>query len=893
MSWHINFLLISIIILFPINCFNLNSLPIKSTKNDTFVEDILIELIKAVMNQLKGIKNLPGLSDNCSNILSRTFFVLDNPIHSKNEIQLALYYYTKFLVDSSTNVNDLSSYPNCINEKHNYDFSPYENKPLDPLYITIFIDHRKQQLELFRNNKTITSYLVGICFVDNCTRSDVGLLAQNVMNILNLTNPNETLEYFLLNENNQKPSSSNIFFRLIPLYIISLHIFIQIFHNFLTFIFFHLKKLCCTKKKRRKIIPLSGDEPEIEKVKTFPSHGSDNLPSIKHEQNFKNFLNALFNIETNFDFLFSSQSNSEINNNDSGLSYMNGIKAISMLTMIFGFTFIDLFNSPITKKSLDNFYEILSNPFFFIFYFGIKYAPKLLLCSSGFSLFFKFMCYLDNKTEIEEELKRVQEEEENLDNNNKINDYIKNNKNIENKDLKENKDESNYTSNDLEELSTPREKRNINLSVKYLFLFIVSQFNKYILYLLIIFFILYSLYDIARYFIGIGPLWFFFRMKVIKTSLDLVSLIPAVFCYQFNFFNKYDVDSLFTYYFLIYQEVIFFLISTFIIFIGYKFNLRIDRFILVTIAVCFVFRFFYYFLSDDLNVRDYFDFTNYAYFYNSPIYNYLYYAIGIYFGSLNYVIQKGYSYYECERQKKMYLLGITRLLKMLRNRSKVLFYYLGRVFLIIIFFFSFWQCILFEYVQYMYNLDGNNRNEYSSILSNYNKDILPTIIFLIDTDIVVLLVNFMTLFFYLTGASLLNDFLNLQFFKIFNKIHFSFLLLMNPVIFYVFYMTESRINFSMQNCYLYSFACGFLILILTTLLYGLFELPYKRVVKLILTKYDIKLGEKRLDNLEKKILLYKKEEENNDDSNVQENENESMDTDNKNLFNEDENLIKL
>ena len=155
------------------------------------------------------------------------------------------------------------------------------------------------------------------------------------------------------------------------------------------------------------------------------------------------------------------------------------------------------------------------------------------------------------------------------------------------------------------------------------------------------------------------------------------------------------------------------------------------------------------------------------------------------------------------------------------------------------------------------------------------------------------LVNFMTLFFYLTGASLINDFLNLQFFKIFNKIHFSFLLLMNPVIFYVFYMTESRINFSMQNCYLYSFACGFLILILTTLLYGLFELPYKRVVKLILTKYDIKLEEKRLDNLEKKILLYKKEEENNDDSNVQENENESMDTDNKNLFNEDENLIKL
>ena len=52
----------------------------------------------------------------------------------------------------------------------------------------------------------------------------------------------------------------------------------------------------------------------------------------------------------------------------------------------------------------------MSHPLFFIFYFGIKYAPKLLLCSSGFSLFFKFICFLDDKTEIEKELKKLKEE---------------------------------------------------------------------------------------------------------------------------------------------------------------------------------------------------------------------------------------------------------------------------------------------------------------------------------------------------------------------------------------------------------------------------------------------------------------------------------------------------
>ena len=414
----------------------------------------------------------------------------------------------------------------------------------------------------------------------------------------------------------------------------------------------------------------------------------------------------------------------------------------------------------------------------------------------------------------------------------------------------------------------------------------MSQFNKYILYLLIIFFILYSLYDIARYFIGIGPLWFFFRMKVIKTSLDLVSLIPAVFCYQFNFFNKYDVDSLFTYYFLIYQEVIFFLISTLIIFIGYKFNLRIDRFILVTIAVCFVFRFFYYFLNDDLNVRDYFDFTNYAYFYNSPIYNYLYYAIGIYFGSLNYVIQKGYTYYECEKQKKMYLLGFTRLLKMLTKRSKLLFHILGILFLIIIILFSFIQFFLFEYVKLINDLSAKDIQKYPNILDAYNSDILTSIIMMFDTDIVVLLVNLMALFFYLKGENLVNDFLNLDFFAIFNKIYFTFIILINPVIFYVFYMTESRINFNMQNCFLYSFACGILVFIISIFTYGIFELPYKKFFRLILRNTEIEVGEKRMDLIEKQVYNFKKTEDKNDSENNSEDSYENLD---KPLFDLDDN----
>ena len=887
MTWLINFLLL-IILFSQKNCFEHVLNPFKKSEGHTFFIKSMIILIKVLSRKFKAVMDINDLTYKCRTILDRSFFVFEKPIHHKDEEKLSLYYYNKIFFDSSTNVNDLSSYPSCINEKHNFNFTNLTVEPVDPVYVTIFIDHRKEQLAYFYNNSEITSYLVGICFVDGCNKNDIGMISKEVLKIIEIISPNETMQYSLLNEKRYKPETEYLYIKLIPCYIIVIHLFIIIFHNFFIFIFEIFRKLCCSKKKRRKIIPVSGDDPELEKINTLNTYESPFPPNIQHERNFKKFFNALFDIENNFDFLFGSQSKNEINKTDSGLSYMNGIKAISILMMIFGFVFVDLFNSPITKKSLDTFYEILSNPFFCICYFGCKYAPKLLICSSGFTLFFKFMCYLDDKSDAEEELKKVQEEEINIENKNKTGN---NNQKIKNDDNNEIKEEKINRNNELDELDSTNIKKNFNISFKYLFLFMASQIYKYFLYLLIILFIVYSLFDVAAVFVEIGPLWNFFRDKVIETSLEYKSIIPAIFCYQFNFIYKYEIDSIFAYYFLIYQEVLYFIISCFIIFFGYKYNLRIDRFILGIFAVSLIFRYVYYFVNSELDVRNYFDFTNYGYFYNSTFYNYIYYALGLYFGSLNYVIQKGYNYYECERQNKTYLLGITRLLKMLRNRSKILFYYLGRGFLVIIFVFSFWQCFLFEYIKNMNNLDSYDRDNYSYILSSYHEDLLPSIILLIDTDIVVILVILASLFLYLTGDSLINKFLNLKFFRILNRIHFSFLLIINPIIFYVFYMTESRINFTTQNCYLYSFACGFLSIILAILIYALFELPYKKVVKLALANFQIKVEEKRLDILDNKALLYKKEV--NNDSDMIENENNSSDSGNKNISNDEDKLIKI
>jgi hypothetical protein len=129
--------------------------------------------------------------------------------------------------------------------------------------------------------------------------------------------------------------------------------------------------------------------------------------------------------------------------------------------------------------------------------------------------------------------------------------------------------------------------------------------------------------------------------------------------------------------------------------------------------------------------------------------------------------------------------------------------------------------------------------------------------FFIDTDIVILLVNLMSLFFYLKGENIVYDFLKISFWRNFNKLYFSFILLANPLILYVFYITESRIIFNIQNCFLYSFACGILLFSLDILVYAIFELPFKKTIRLFLKRNEIKVGQKTLGFMENNSIVYK------------------------------------
>ena len=817
-------------------------------KEDSILKKILDLIIREVMIIADDIDKMSNLTRNCRNALDRTFFILQKNDTEEEEMVLSSYYYSKLIFDSSTNVNDLSSYPNCMNRNHQYDFSTFKRKPLKPNYITVFVDYRDKMMEFFRKGDRTTTYLIGICFVENCTEEDHKILLTIVMNLIHLIRDekNFKLNVFSLNSQDYKPSFISIFLKFIPLHIITIHLFIVLFHKYIEYIYKKIKDICCDTHTSRKIIPRIVHNIDEENLSSDSFSRIDNKNAeVKQHQSFKNYMRVLFNIDKNFYFL-TKIDDKHVIHNDSGLSYMNGIKGISMITALFGFIFVDLYNSPITKQTIENFYNNLNSPFFSVFYFGIKFAPKLLLCSSGFSLLYKFMCYLDDKFEAEKTLKKVEYSELAENNNNDVNITDEKNHEFSNSYSKSS------SNNDSSSERSKKKKESLLIPYKYLFLFIGSQLHKYILYLLILFFILYSVFDFALMFIDLGPMWSLFNKLLIETSHNFSSIFPSILCFQGYFTSSLNKDSILNYFHLAYQEVLFFLFSTLFIFIGYRYYLRMDRFILSTIILLWLFRIIYYALSDDLNVKEYYSFKGYSLFYNSILYNYLYYALGIYLGCLNYVIQKRYTYYECDKQNKIYLLGFTRLLKIIKKKSKLLFYILGIVFLILTIIFAFGQYILFKYNDFINDYDGKNET-IPKKLTDYNNNTFISVLMLIDSDIVVLLVNLMALFFYLKSDNFINDFLTLNFWGIFNKIYFSFILLVNPVILYVFYITESKIEFNMENCYLYSFACGIIIICLVILVYALLELPYKKTIKLFLKRNEIKVGQKTLGYMEKNI----------------------------------------
>jgi hypothetical protein len=761
------------------------------------------------------------LNDECKNNFIQSFFNEDKSENKK--------YYQKFFIDSS-NTNNIHSYQECLLKN---------NLMINFTYLTVLINGNNKIYDtLFQNNNFSSGYLVGLCIFEGCTTSEYKNIILKSMELLNFTRPDNNNNKFnnnsIISEKknyliseievynlNVKASKGFIkYLEYIPYYIILIHIFFVIFNNAPLYLYNLFAFIFCCKRNK---IPIGANkssnysfkkrEKNLVKGSNFPIN-NDRNPSISilitNIDNFHKSINLLYNISKNYSSLVVYKKQSEITN-DSGLSYICGIKGISMIFLIFGSVYINLYNAYLVDKDVKNFFEQLGNIYFSIFYIGIKYAPKLLLCTSGFLLFFKFICFMDGRVENEEEINRQRE--------NKILEQ-----NEEKKDI--NNSSNSNTNSFYRQLRKSSEKLIINrndlISFKNVLTFYGMQLNKYLIYILFTCFILFSLNRIIILIDDSLPIWNFFNEKMInsvkKSKYLIIPLITGFKSYLIHEISNKD-ETILDYFHLVFQEIIYFIISTIIIFIGYKKNLRIDRFFKLTFILLIIFRIVYY-IKKGMDDKNYFSLQEYGKFYTSLIYNYTFYIIGIHFGMINYAIQKGYSFRDCSTQNKVYLIHSLRILRSAKKRSKKCLYIIAIISAVILILSIFLQ----QFIISFYDLDEINE------MKNYKKNIFSQILMFIDSDIFVFVINIMALSLYIKGDNIINNILCHNFWFIFNRFYFSYILLINPIILYIIYINETKIIFNFSTIILYCFICGIVVYFLTILVYITFELPFKKLI---------------------------------------------------------------
>ena len=253
----------------------------------------------------------------------------------------------------------------------------------------------------------------------------------------------------------------------------------------------------------------------------------------------------------------------------------------------------------------------------------------------------------------------------------------------------------------------------------------------------------------------------------------------------------------------------------------------------------FIYRIVFYCLNN-LDDKDYFSFNAYGKFYNSMLYNYNFYIIGIHFGMINYTLHKGYIERDLEMNEKNYLLSTIKFLKTIQTNKRKKLSIISIISIIIIILISFFQQIIISFYDF-YKIDD---------LSNYKNNKFAEAIMFFDSDVYVVLFYLMALCQYIKGDNRINNFLCHDFWILFNNFYFSYIILINPVILYILYTTDTKLVFNLSNCFLYTFICGTLVFSITIIIYVIFELPLKNLISFLMKTYENDAMKERLSTIE-------------------------------------------
>ena len=835
--------------------------------------------------ELKYISNLCNISKDCKDFLDE--YLIGNNEGFPHFI--SNYHIKKLLDDSSKHKNDLGSYDQCLYRKYRtenestvasssyiifiLDKSEFKNEDGELMYLKtrtnfddIYFVRAFCLPQIYRNNNPICSDDEYLEFM-NTTNEQLGDLLGlrnvtriNTFNLNNITIKKTRKEYF------------KIFLKFIPIIICLFHIIIIALRRL---IIACLINKCYSNKKNEIIKDIKEDlksinknENKVEEEEEEEDNDYDEKELIIKKMNLPKWIriyNKCFCFSENFKELFNFSLNSTNINNDSGLSYIRGLKSSSLFLLILGLNYFTLMNSLSKIFSKTLFYEFLKDwAFYPLFFIGLRYSPRIIFSCSGYTLAYKYLCFI-----------------------------------------------------------------NKNFSFLSIIKFILYQFHKYLILISFFIFERFSLYQFLITFNDDSPTWKYFYRNILSKP-DGPRFIISFFSLSSLFAVEEGASrhnqTLIDYFWLPYNEVLFFVIGVIIISFGYRFKLRIDIFLLIIILILFISKIVYSYKK--INKEDekyyatlYYYIFDYGKFMLNPLFNLPCYLIGMYFGLINYSVQKGIidlntvdifqkskiiknqveknlkiishdlkkleeedddddendvdahariNTLVSEKDKKKdirpeikempFLIHGVKFSSWLRqHRARLLCF----IIFIIIFIFIFFHIFIFRYL-FKADYDGlknklanikddeideikqeMNENERDKLsrdieelltLTKYITNNFVNVVYRIDIEIIVFLIQSILFIFYFKGQNFINDFFCHVFWAMLNKSYFSYILVANPMILFIFYQSETKILLNLYNLLLYSLISASLIFLTATFFYLFFELPYKRLIHYIISE---------------------------------------------------------
>lgn len=640
-----------------------------------------------------------------------------------------------------------------------------------------------------------------------------------------------------------------------------------------------------------------------------------NLLFSRLSQRRFNEVKECFNLKNNHEEIFGKyQENENIVSNDTGLSIIKGLRGLNMITVLISTSFFYIYHLPTKIYNKDTFNNFITSFWFIFVYYGQRFGIKILYALSGFELVYKMLNYLDNCIENKEKVYNSKEEQEefikeyNISNDiddidcdikNKKKGYNNNmlsmeeflgseeeeeiedvgdNNNLDKKNIltkksinklknKINKKTkkrpsdfncfSDFENIDLTNDATIKKLDSINkiiyqrhrkdLENQILFNFIFKQWHKYIMFIIAIFFFKFGVIKPLLIFSDPCPMWLI-HLRKISNKFKLLHIISNIFCFSpFSYATYNEIDP----FGMAYNEIVFFIVGSILIFFSYKKCLRLDWICIFLGFFFFVVKIgigsFYFFGND--NDKDY-NFENTkknhgfyplmffqynednlrikSFFLSNQLFNITCFLIGILFGEMNYSLE---NFSKANDKNKVFLGIAKKTLNCFSRMKKMKILYLIVSFFIFMFFVWIYHiCISKAGVK--------NPNDFF-INSWYN------LIALFDTDVGVIFYCICIVILLLCGDNILVSFLKNRYWGIFSRSYWTFLLCLHICTSYIFYLSENRIKLLFYNVIFFSFEILVVIIIVDAIIFVCVEIPFKKLNKIFIkNKDEIFLGYK-------------------------------------------------